>query len=80
MSQLDFANRTIARLDDLVRELTNEKSQLCAIIDYQRAENEKLKALIRDKQYVQLLADYNKGHLSHYDWLRQRDGGIRELE
>jgi hypothetical protein len=43
-----------------------------------QAENRKLKELLQDKQYVQLLADYNKGHLSHYGWLRQRDGGIRD--
>ena len=43
-----------------------------------RQENERLKALINNKQYIRLLADYNRGHLSHYNWLKEQDGGIRE--
>lgn len=43
-----------------------------------RAENDKLHALINNRQYIQLLADYNRGHLSHYSWLKEKDGGIRE--
>jgi hypothetical protein len=42
------------------------------------AENERMKALINNKQYIKLLADYNRGHLSHYNWLKEQDGGIRE--
>ena len=37
-----------------------------------------LRALINNKQYIKLLADYNRGHLSHYNWLKEQDGGIRE--
>jgi regulator of replication initiation timing len=39
---------------------------------------ERLRALLNDKQYIQLLADYNRGHLSHYGWLKKRDGGLGE--
>lgn len=41
-------------------------------------EIQRLIGLLRDKQYIRLLADYNRGHLSHYRWLKERDDGIRE--
>ena len=30
--------------------------------------------LLNDKLYIQIKADYNKGHLSHYGWLKSKDG------
>ena len=36
-------------------------------------EIERLRRLIDDKQYIQLKADYNKGHLSHAGWLNSRE-------
>lgn len=41
-------------------------------------EVERLLTLLKDKDYIRWKADYNRGHLSYYGQLRQRDGGITE--
>ena len=66
-----------AEIERLKCELEIEKANGTRADDYFQ-EIERLRALICDKQYIQLLADYNRGHLSHHGWLRERDGGIRE--
>jgi hypothetical protein len=40
-----------------------------------RAENAKLRELLADKAYIQCKADYNRGHLSHANYLRERERG-----
>jgi len=42
-------------------------------IERLEADNERLRSLLADKQYIQALADYNKGHLSHAGWLEARE-------
>lgn len=39
-------------------------------------EIERLLGLLRDKDYIRTLADYQRGHLSYYGQLKTRDGGI----
>ena len=39
-------------------------------------EIERLQKLLDDKQYIQIRADYNKGHLSHAGWLESREKSL----
>ena len=38
---------------------------------------EHLTKLLNDKQYIQIKADYNKGHLSHAGWLETREKRVK---
>jgi len=46
------------------------------MVDKLRAENERLRALLNDEAYIRCKADYNRGHLSHANYLDERERGL----
>lgn len=52
---------------------TVDKAMAWDAIAEKNAEIDRLKGLLADKQYIQTLADYNKGHLSHAGWLAAKE-------
>lgn len=41
-----------------------------------RAEIERLRALLNDETYIRCKADYSRGHLSHANYLAERERGL----
>lgn len=42
----------------------------------ERKRSDALAALLRDERYIQMKADYNRGHLSHAGALDKRERGL----
>jgi hypothetical protein len=53
-------------MDEIVARLRREKKALV----------EAIQDLLSDREYLQIRADYNRGHLSHYGWLNSRESKL----
>lgn len=53
-----------------------ERDHLAGQCETLLLENTKLRALLNDKGYLQMKADYNKGHLSYFNTLQSRESGL----
>ena len=71
MSELDVEQiRAEARgYADELAEWRRERAAL-------QAERDALRALLNEKDYIQCKADYNRGHLSHHNYLAEKERGL----
>ena len=70
LSDLVSRLRAMARFEHDDLSIGNEAA---AEISRLEARCARLEALLKDNEYIQSKADYNKGHLSHYNWLREKE-------